>query len=107
MDGHSGTATDQRLEVTEPRYGMKEFHAEQTFKLRTVIQDVVVLCDERGAPTFERRIHVERVSEVSLPYESQYFLKIPTPRIVVDCTWKVRDGKVQILDPRGTRTGYP
>jgi len=85
---------------------MKEFHAEQTFKLRTVIQDMVVLCDERGAPTSERRVHVECVSEVFLAYESQYFPKIPSPRIVVDRTWKVPDRKVQILNPRSTRTGY-
>jgi hypothetical protein len=85
---------------------MKEFHVEQTFKLRTVIQDMVVLRDKRRAPTFERRVHVECVSTVSLAYESQYFLKKPTPRIVVDRTWKLPDGKVQILNPRSTRTGY-
>jgi hypothetical protein len=104
--GYSGTATDQCLEITEPRYWMKEFHAEQTFKLDTVIQDIVVRCDERGAPTFERGVHVECVSQVFPTYKSQYFLKIPTPRIVVDRTWKLPDGEVQILNPRSTRTGY-
>jgi hypothetical protein len=57
---------------------MKEFHAEQTFKLDTVIQDIVVSCDERGAATFKRGVHVECVSDLSVAYKSKYFLEIST-----------------------------